>query len=109
MNLRHATALALVGWYLMVPPSIGPHPRGGEVLRGAPLREWEQEAAFDTAKECRDAQDRDLADMAEAATKAKHQVPPPTQQRLHEIDNMWIQTSLGRCVATDDPRLKETK
>jgi hypothetical protein len=34
MNIRHAAALALVGWYLMVPPRI---PGTGEVNQDVPL------------------------------------------------------------------------
>jgi len=37
MNLRHAAALGLVGWYLMVPPL-----KNGEIIpdEKAPLSEW---------------------------------------------------------------------
>src|SRR5258707_542280 len=52
LNL-HAAALALVGWYLMVPPHIH---RNGQVLvgveRSAAIREWEISNSFDTAADC---------------------------------------------------------
>jgi hypothetical protein len=47
MNLRHAAALALVGWYLMVPPSTG-----GKLDTKAPLPQWINEGAFDRADDC---------------------------------------------------------
>ena len=93
MNLlRHAAALVLVGWYLMVPPR-NPHPfvKGyNSVDNFAPLPEWTHLASSDSVKECEArkaeyfktvAQDPDLAQAAADA----------------------------ECIATDDPRLKETK
>src|SRR5258708_29897532 len=50
MKSHHAAALALVGWYLMVPPL-------GDGLKhndNAPLRLWKIEESFDTAAECRE-------------------------------------------------------
>jgi hypothetical protein len=47
MKLRHAAALALVGWYLMMPPS-----DGHSIDRNAPLDKWEVYSGYDTAKEC---------------------------------------------------------
>jgi hypothetical protein len=100
---RHAAALALVGWYLLVPPQTpvkGGHiydeDKNGnlvnersappELLRGAtmvhpeaPLAEWAQAGAFDTATAC-------------------------------EVARFKLGTSgmrdLAKCIASDDPRLK---
>jgi len=47
--LRRAAALALVGWYLMVPPLTS---RTGPIKRDSPLSKWETWFAFDTANEC---------------------------------------------------------
>jgi hypothetical protein len=107
MKLHHTAALALVGWYLMCPPSKGPNPRGGEVFSRAPLWDWEQVAVFDTAKECSDARSRDVTEMSQSVAIIKEQVPAPTAQRLREVNNMWIQIDLEQCIASDDPRLKE--
>jgi hypothetical protein len=35
MKLRHATALALVGWYLMIPVD-----KSGVLVKSAPLADW---------------------------------------------------------------------
>jgi hypothetical protein len=43
MNLHHAAALALLGWYLIMPPKGYPK---------APLTCWSHMWSFDTAKEC---------------------------------------------------------
>jgi hypothetical protein len=44
MNPRHAAALALVGWYLMVPPMYQHH----EIDDKAPLSQWRIIQSFDT-------------------------------------------------------------
>ena len=53
MNLRHAAALALVGWYLMAPP-IRP---GGGVDLGTPMFQWNHIADFDSAEACDEMRD----------------------------------------------------
>ena len=51
MNARHAVAVALLEWYLMVPPA---HDESGRIdaLDGAPLSEWWKQSSFKSAKEC---------------------------------------------------------
>jgi hypothetical protein len=61
MNTRHATALALVGWYLLIPPI----PTNPSDLLQFPLAQWEQFGAYDTAKECESAKE----ELAKAAVK----------------------------------------
>jgi hypothetical protein len=86
MRLRHAAALALVGWYLMVPP----FQRGGVNL-DAPLRSWRLFGSYDTAKDCED-------DHLEMVEKSKHAAPSG-----HLI------IELAQCIASDDLRLKENR
>lgn len=62
MKLRHAAALALVGWYLMTPPiyevttnspeSVKMGDKFYEVRPSAPLGVWEVTASFDSADAC---------------------------------------------------------
>ena len=47
MKPRHAAALALVGWYLMVPPV-----DGKSVDSDAPLSKWTVYATSDSARKC---------------------------------------------------------
>jgi hypothetical protein len=51
MKLRHAAALALVGWYLMMPPR---KTVDGQVFPDTTVAvsQWSQMQAYDTAKEC---------------------------------------------------------
>jgi len=79
MKPRHAAALALVDWYLMIPPlnehSYRPQP-------DLPLSEWWQHQSFDSAQECESACNSDSL---------------PDRMRANN----------AKCIATDDPRLKE--
>ena len=44
---RHAAALALVGWYLMIPPI-----HGGDFNENAPISRWKVAGSYDIAAEC---------------------------------------------------------
>lgn len=110
MNVRHAAALALVGWYLMVPPasdwtrwqqtlaSTKPQQGGGDYdvfgFFGAPLLKWKQQGEFDSQTDCEKARQqlrtRDGTDANQSPRNAKQ----------YTADHAW-------CIATDDPRLKE--
>jgi hypothetical protein len=78
MNSRHAAALTLVGWYLMLLPNSGP----GIATISPPV--WSATRhSYDTAKECEHAR-------AKAVIR-----PNPTQTDLAFY-----------CIASDDPRLR---
>jgi len=64
---RHAVALALVGWYLMVSPDWG--------TKDTPLSQWEIQGSYDTATECREAFEQRLNE--EAAQLAADPTPAP--------------------------------
>jgi hypothetical protein len=51
LTLRHAAALAPVGWYLMLPPVAS----GGRVNAEAPLGQWERWGTYDVVGECQGA------------------------------------------------------
>ena len=51
MKPCHAAALALVGWYLILPRVL---PNGATDIK-APLSEWEQSGVFDHAADCNQA------------------------------------------------------
>ena len=52
MKLHHAATLALVGWYLMMPPLGGQPFTGIKVGPGAPLAHWIIKGTFTTEQEC---------------------------------------------------------
>jgi hypothetical protein len=85
MKIRHAAALALVGWYLLVAPveHTGPFVK---VDIKALLKEWDTQATFDDKQACESARTEYLA------------YPPPCCDLISE------KTIL--CISADDPRLK---
>ena len=86
MNVCHAVALALVGWYLLV--SLRENENSAKLRYDAPLGEWVYVYSFDTAMECTD-----------DAVK---------EQQLRAKDPLEAdQYTSWQCIATDDPRLKE--
>ncbi len=84
MNLRHAAALALVGWYLMVPPE---PPPDGMSDPSTPLSRWHTIGSFDCAQAC------------ERIRAAAIEKEPRKLRRAAEQNAL--------CIASDDPRLKE--
>ena len=51
MSLRHSAALALMGWYLMVPPYVWPYKQRDLTV---PISQWKIVACFDTSNLCED-------------------------------------------------------
>ena len=90
MKVSHAAALALIGWYLLVPLPDRP---------AAPMKYWGHYGSFDTAKECEDAEMKILRESRRADFKT-----PPGRYSDKEF-RQALKTS--ECIATDDPRLKE--
>ena len=87
MRLRHAAALALVGWYLMIPPKSGKDASGPYDPK-AELNKWFVFGAYDFAHECEGAKFLDRE-----AHKSKSDPMNPALES-------------AQCIATDDPRLK---
>jgi hypothetical protein len=108
VNPRHAAALALVGWYLMILPiTIGKLPNGSvgpKLDLSANLSTWETVGAFDSAVGCNQmrlgvvekAKEEDLGTPSASSTDLT-----PLRKLLHMTQGLAAQ-----CVSTDDPRLK---
>ena len=95
MNLRHAAALALVGWYLMVPPySERPIPPSNL----PPLSKWSIYQRYNTPDECRQVR-------SDITSGWLQDSPPDFVQRF--VNNFKSTFARAKCVATNDPRLKE--
>src|SRR5258708_2735293 len=72
-NRTHSAALALIGWYLMVPPIVGDHAN-----TSAPLSRWEMGfGAYDTAAACQ----KGVSDSVREALKASKD---PHLDRIHQ-------------------------
>jgi len=86
VKLHHAAAIALVGWYLSVPPQTRTWWIGEERYDdAAPLSKWTIERSFDKAQACEAARLATEQQAGDAALRMSHAV----------------------CVASDDPRLKQ--
>jgi len=103
MKPGHAVALALVGWYLMMPPWFTdkkPHTE-------APMRQWNQMGAFDTKDDCTRERHRRIGLVgttfgAEIVANGNPDVPKPDATALAFASSIFA----AQCVASDDPRLK---
>jgi len=93
MKVRHAAALALIGWYLMMLP-------WGKV--NAPLSEWVAYQSFDSAEICSVARKSLVDYLGNYKGMAMTLI---TQSG----GNLQFDGSVATCIATDDPRLKETR
>lgn len=86
MKLRHAAALALVGWLMLIPPTSRDYPMGNV---DAPLTQWvRRPTTYRNKEECEHVLDR--------------------QTRLRNARNRQLEVRFRRqwqCVAADDPRL----
>src|SRR6266481_5164051 len=88
--------LALVGWYLMVPPLVN---APFKVDTEAALASWKVYQTFDTRDEC----DKSLVS---AQDKYKHTASAPLGTIKKGSRAFALQMTFAQCVASDDPRLK---
>ena len=101
---RHIAALALVGWYLMMPPNSTRIPHSVE--SEAPLSRWSIVTSFDTSESCEKAladlqsQNRDPTELDTTGKlrRSQKQAPDPALGRARAINS--------GCVESDDFRLK---
>jgi hypothetical protein len=105
MRSRHAAALALVGWYLMVPPdSTVPH----SVDSAAPISRWSIVTDFESAASCtqalRELQNKngDPAKLDRTGRLRRFQKRQPADPELARA-----RVDHATCVAASDPQLKE--
>jgi hypothetical protein len=89
MKLHHAAALALVGWYLIIPPSnLSPTNAYKQ-----PLNSWPIIRSFDSADDCED--------FKGTFVESSHQ-----QRAFGVLNPSYRDYMFAQCIATDDPRLK---
>jgi hypothetical protein len=88
MNIRHAAALALVGWYLLISPADKPD---------APLSQWHVFKSFDKAAECESERTDGVG-----AGNWNWEVPRFSEKS----DPAGWKLPRSTCVQGDDPRLK---
>jgi hypothetical protein len=106
MKARHAAVLALVGWYLMVPPNKN---------EDTPLSEWIVRRTYDSADACQAGASNERAQAAaklrqyDNMTDLERRNLEHTQEGLDRemADNANIDVSFrAACIESGDPRLK---
>ena len=122
MRPRHAAALALVGWYLMVPP-VG-HARIRDLLHwidsrvvvtdecnpDAPISEWKQFEAYETLSDCKTNREK-AADQTKEKLKVADKIVrealggQPSKEEIQRDQAEVTCATYARCIETDDPRL----
>jgi hypothetical protein len=103
MKARHRTALAIVVWYLMIPP-IGADNR---VDAHASLSKWRKGVGFESEKQCDDSlKDAIQNPMTTAEYQAAAKATRKAKMRPLSKSEMTRRTAESQCVAGDDPRLK---
>ena len=117
MKLRHAAALALVSWYLMIPPVDIPT---GRYVEEVPIASWRKLVEYDTFTKCENRRQDDLhfylsslnrpklsdrkVERLDAMLDSENGWPPGTTRK---IDAHMLQGYVSRrCISSNDPRLK---
>lgn len=108
MNLRHAAALALVGWALLVPGISYQSAANVWTVDGYDEHKkpvysaWENQGSYDTAAQCRDQLGKLDPNESPVMPTAEGAVRNPTglANAVRDAVKQVV------CIATDDPRLK---
>jgi hypothetical protein len=103
MNLRHAAALALLGWYLMMPPVSADRDRAF-VYSQAPIGRWQIRGTFGSTIDCEKAKGK-----SQKKWRDDEERNAETAARMDaNLNDLAIGTfeaaRLMKCVSTDDPR-----
>jgi hypothetical protein len=91
-----AAALALVGWYLMVPPLYQQTEGKWKLDLHAAINEWQLVDSYDSADACK----QGLSDHLRVMRQGTFANPAEKPDAIFQLQT-------GQCIATDDPRLKD--
>ena len=95
MKTNHIVGLALVAWYLMVPPLVdAPY----KIDTEAPLTSWKVYQTFNTAEECKKS-------LSSAQTNYKPTATAPIGTITRGTRAFALQMTFAQCVKSDDPSL----
>jgi hypothetical protein len=85
MNRPFACILVIAGWYLLYPPAT----QKGSLDSYTSLSKWVIDGSYSSAADCDEA----------------HRSVVNALQGLEQNSRDFLQTQVGRCIASDDPRL----
>ena len=107
MKPRHVAALALVGWYLMVPPPCADH-RVFLTCResGDPVGQWTIRDKFDTEQECNEKLRSWRGHTRPLTVCAGLDCWSSLTPFQRQIVNDQADADSAKCISTDDPHLK---
>jgi len=107
MKLRHAAALALLGWYLIAPQIVNPLGRKPYVDTHAKYRAWGVLHTFESQDKCKRA--RRIAQVAaQNRIPISFSGPLPAWWQENNPPIYWlVQQAEAECISTDDPRLTD--
>lgn len=95
VNAIRVVTLALIAWYLMVPPLVdAPY----KIDTEAPLTNWKVHQKFNTAQECKSA-------LSWAQPRYKHIATAPSGTIKRGTRAFALQMVFAQCVKSDDPGL----
>ena len=105
MKPRRAAVLALVGWYLLIPPVFSPmgsNPRSSNDLT-APLNRWDiWGQPFNSEESCSKEKQRLQSEVPRRLEFAREHPDQDPNGNIVAVAQAW---QLAECVASDDPRL----
>jgi len=114
--LRHTAALALAGWYLILPNPL----LDGSPDTNAPLSAWSQSGIFDRAADCEQANLKLIQRARQQLSRFEKQIDSspknsgPTTEAAAALSTKYNDIKAGamralfsQCVSSDDPRLRE--
>ena len=101
MDLRHAAALVLVGWYLMWPPIQTPKDDKPYLDEHAEYGSWKVLHTFETQDECEVVRNR-----ATKYARRGELIIFPNNFPVRDTALSLAQEADVECIASDDPRLK---
>lgn len=126
LKIQHGIGIALVGWYLMIPPV--EHPRSQDVKHwvfpevpivdqcnpDADVSSWKQYEEFERLADCKTAQEtvaervkQGIANAEKAINDTFSDVPPDTKEEKRKNEEEILCAYYARCIASDDARLRK--
>jgi hypothetical protein len=106
LTLTPARGFAGQGWYLLIPST--PRDSAGQltVEVAAPFHRWEHVDSYDSAAECRAEMFARKRIASERAAEVGRS-PDARTQVADGVRAIFIAWERARCIASDDPRLKQ--
>ena len=99
MKLRHAAAMSLLGWYLMIPPDV-PRPYDSSHWRSrVPVAGWTTVDSFSSSGTCKVALEKTVRNA-----RQKQQSDNPSVRVADHLKFVAIKNNAA-CIPTGDPRL----